>query len=97
MSSQLIHLGGYSEQQVLNSKKTVYGTQAALFFVKKYYGSRELLIYRIILALSSFGKYLVASTLYCFFKKQKYRNNMSKWKASFLICLKGKLYDQRPN
>lgn len=53
---QLIHLGGYSENKVQNSKKIEYGTEAALKFVNKYYGHKALVRYRNLLKLSAYAK-----------------------------------------
>lgn len=88
--SKLIHLGGYSESQVLNSKKIVYGTNAAMYFVKKYYGSSECIKYRIVLGMSSFLRMIVYSFKCIFSKKQHYKNEKIKWKASFNTVLQYK-------
>lgn len=86
-SSELIHLGGYSEKQVLNSKKIVYGTNAAMYFVNKYYGKASLVRYRMILAVSSGLKYLVAGVKCLLRNTQKNRNSKVKWGASFMTVL----------
>lgn len=89
---KLIHLGGYSEKQVLNSKKIVYGTKAAMRFVDKYYGKMALIRYRCMLFVSSFIKYLwyVIKSVLC--NQQKNINGKVKWKASWRTVLK---YDKR--
>ena len=69
--SRLIHLGGYSEKQVLNSKKIVYGTNAAIYFVNKYYGKKKTITYRILLGISSAIKLAVYSVKYEVFKTSR--------------------------
>lgn len=93
-SSKLIHLGGYSEKQVVNSKKIIYGTKAAMFFVNKYYGKMALLRYRIILFAVAFIKYTVFSIKYFFSKNQRDNNGKAKQKACFKTVLR---YDKKPN
>lgn len=86
-SSKLIHLGGYSEKQVVNSKKIIYGTNAAMYFVNKYFGKASLARYRIILAFASLAKYL-AACLKCLLRNtQENRNSKVKWGASFMTVL----------
>ena len=87
-SSKLIHLGGYSEKQVVNSKKIIYGTNAAMYFVNKYYGKASLVRYRIILAFASLLKYLVAWLKCLLHNTQKNRNSKVKWGASFMTVLR---------
>ena len=86
-SSKLIHLGGYSEKQVLNSKKIIYGTNAAMYFVKKYYGKGACRRYRIALGTASFLK-MVIYTMKCKFSdNQHFRNEKTKWTASWKTVL----------
>lgn len=84
----LIHLGGYSEKQVVNSKKIVYGTNAAMYFVNKYYGKGSLFRYRFILFCVSYLKYIAYSFQYLFKHSQKNLNGKVKWKASWKTVLK---------
>lgn len=86
--ASLIHLGGYSEKQVLNSKKIVYGTNAAMYFVNKYYGQGSLLGYRVMLFVSSFIKYTVACVKCLVSKSQKNLNSKLKWGASWKTVLR---------
>lgn len=80
--SRLIHLGGYSEKKVLNSKKIVYGTNAAMYFVNKYYGSSACERYKIMLGLASFLKMVVYTIICKFSCNQHYKNEKTKWTAS---------------
>lgn len=85
--AKLIHLGGYSEKQVLNSKKIVYGTRAAMYFVNKYYGKNRLLRYRVVLFLVSYIKYLIFSVKCLVNSETKNLNGKNKWKASWqTVC-----------
>lgn len=86
--AKLIHLGGYSEKQVLNSKKIVYGTNAAMYFVNKYYGKGSLAGYRVILFISSFIKYAVACIKCLLNKSQKNVNSKVRWGASWRTVLR---------
>lgn len=80
--AKLIHIGGYSEKQVINSKKIVYGTRAAMYFVNKYYGKAQLKQYRVLLYLISFMKYLIYSMKTLVQANTKNNNGKIKWKAS---------------
>ncbi|MGO4961221.1 glycosyltransferase family 2 protein [Jeotgalibaca porci] len=86
-TSSLIHIGGYSEKQVINSKKIVYGTKAALYFVNKYYKKPNALAYKVSLALASLLKYIVYSVKVLIDKSQKNLNNKIKWRASWQTIL----------
>ena len=86
--SRLIHLGGYSEKQVLNSKKIVYGTNAGMFFVTKYYGKQSLLPYRIILFAAGFIKYIIYSIKCIFTNSIKDQNSKLKWGTSWKTVLR---------
>ena len=86
-SSKLIHIGGYSEKQVLNSRKIVFGTRAAMYFVNKYYGDFHLIGYRILLFVISFMKYLLYSVKYLLKSETKNLNGKTKWKASWQTVL----------
>lgn len=86
--SRLIHLGGYSEKQVLKSKKVVYGTNAGMFFVTKYYGKNRLLPYRILLFTAGFTKYILYCIKGLFDKSQKTQNSKVKWGTSFKTVLR---------
>jgi len=85
--SKLIHLGGYSEGQVLNSKKIIYGTNAAMYFVEKYYGKAALVRYRIMLGISSGIKYLVSCVKSLVSRSRKTANSKVKWGASLRTVL----------
>lgn len=85
---KLIHLGGYSEKQVLKSKKIIYGTNAAMYFVNKYYGKSRLCGYRVMLFVASFIKYLVASVKCLISRSQKNLNSKVKWGASWKTVLR---------
>lgn len=86
----LVHLGGYSEKQVINSRKVEYGTKAAMYFVKKYYGQTCLILYRGLLAMISLIKYIIYSIKENTNSKQKYQNSKQKWKISLKTVLKYK-------
>ena len=79
---ELIHLGGFSEKQVVNSKKVIYGTNAAIYFVKKYYGVKACVEYRIMLGISSFLKILVYTVMEIFSANERYKNEKGKWLLS---------------
>lgn len=85
--AKLIHLGGYSEKQVVNSKKMIFGTNAAMYFVNKYYGKTSLVRYRLALGAASLIKYLVACIGSLLSKAQKYKNGKIKWGASLRTVL----------
>lgn len=87
-SAQLIHLGGYSEKQVLNSRKIVFGTNAGMFFVSKYYGKQALLPYRAVLFVAGFMKYIIYSIICLFSNAQKYKNSKLKWGTSWKTVLR---------
>lgn len=86
--AKLIHLGGYSEKQVLSSKKIVYGTNAGMFFVTKYYGKNRLLPYRIMLFTAGFIKYVLYSIKCLFSNSQKNLNSKLKWGTSWKTVLR---------
>lgn len=87
-SVKLIHLGGYSEKQVLNSKKIMYGTNAGMFFVTKYYGKQSLLPYRIVLFAAGFIKYIIYSIKCVLCNSQKNQNSKLKWGTSWKTVLR---------
>lgn len=83
----LIHLGGYSEAKVINSKKVVYGTNAAMSFVRKYQGKNALTRYKVMLMISSVLKYF-AFLFLCFFSgKTKFKNKKIKMQATINAIL----------
>ncbi len=84
---KLIHLGGYSEKQVINSKKIIYGTNAAMYFVNKYYGKASLARYRLMLAIASFIKWAAAFMKCMLHNTQKNRNSKEKWGTSWRTVL----------
>lgn len=86
-SSRLIHLGGYSEAKVLNSRKPMLVARANLYFVKKYYGNARLFGYRIMLFLAAIGKHLVFSVKCLFSKAQKNLNGRTKWGVTWKTAL----------
>lgn len=86
--SKLIHLGGYSEKQVLNSRKIIYGTNAGMFFVTKYYGKSSLLPYRFVLFIAGFMKYIIYSIKCVFSNSQKNKNSKLKWGTSWKTVLR---------
>lgn len=92
-SSQLIHLGGYSEAKVLNSKKPLYVTRANLYFVRKYYGEARLLSYRILLFIAALLKHGIFSAKCLFDQSQKNMNGKVKWGTTWKTVLhwKGEL------
>lgn len=86
-STKLIHIGGYSEKQVLNSRKIIFGTRAAMYFVNKYYGAGQLKGYRILLFMISFIKYILYSLKCLMDPETKNQNGKTKWKASWKTVL----------
>ncbi len=91
---ELIHLGGYSEKQVLNSKKVEYGTNAAMYFVNKYYGRWALFRYRILLLMISIVRYIYFWIKCNFNSSQNNINKKMRWKTSVKATLS---YDGRIN
>lgn len=87
-SARLIHLGGYSESQVLNSKKPMYVTKANLYFVRKYKGEEALLGYRIMLFAVAAFKHLVFSLKCLVSKSQKNLNGRTKWGVTWKTVLR---------
>lgn len=87
-SSRLIHLGGYSEAKVLNSKKPLYVTRANLYFVRKYYGEAKLLGYRIMLFVAAFLKHMIFSVKCLLKKEQKNINGKVKWGTTWKTVLR---------
>lgn len=79
---RLIHLGGYSEKQVLNSKKIIYGTNASLYFVRKYYGSGILGLTRLLLFINYIIKYCLMSAKCVFDKSSENTNKKEKFKLA---------------
>lgn len=86
-TTRLIHIGGYSEKQVLNSRKAILGTRAAMYFVNKYYGTKELLKYRIALFSVSYIKYIVYLLKCLVNPSTKNENGKNKWKLSWQTVL----------
>lgn len=85
--SRLIHLGGYSEGQVLQSRKPVQVTRANLYFVSQYYGKGGLLAYRVLLFVAALLKHGVFSLKYLVKKTQVNRNGKTKWGATWKTVL----------
>jgi len=92
-SSKLVHLGGYSEAKVLNSRKPMLVTRANLYFVKKYYGAARLFGYKIMLFLAAFLKHMIFSIKCLLSKTQKNINGKVKWGTTWKTVLtwKGEL------
>ena len=90
-TSKLIHIGGYSEKQVINSKKVVYGTKAAMYFVKKYYGAWRLFWYKYMLFNTALFKDLFYMIKGLFKKTQEINNKRKKWNVTWrtVISYKG--------
>ena len=89
-SSKLIHLGGYSEAKVLNSRKPMLVTKANLYFVKKYYSKARLLGYKIMLFTAAFLKHTIFSLKYLLRKNQKNKNGKTKWGTTWKTVLSWK-------
>lgn len=53
---EAIHIGGYSEKKVFNSKKAVLVAKASMFFVKKYEGILNLIKFRLLMVICSIIK-----------------------------------------
>lgn len=87
----LIHIGGYSEKQVINSKKIIYGTNASLYFIKKYDGKIKLLVSRILLVINYGIKFIVFKLINMFNRKNEiYIYKKNKFKLAFETVLKYK-------
>lgn len=89
-SSQLIHLGGYSEAKVLNSRKPKLVTTANLYFVKQYYGKARLLGYKFMLFHAALLKHIIFSIKHLFRKSQKNKNGKIKWGTTWKTVLSWK-------
>ena len=89
-SSKLIHLGGYSEKQVINSKKPINVANANMHFVKKYYGKFSLLRYQFMLFNVSLTKSIIYNIKGLFDKSQGVKNSKIKWGATWKAVLKYK-------
>ena len=87
-SSQIIHLGGYSESKVLNSRKPTVVTKTGLYFVKKYRSAANLLTYKILLFCAAFMKHMIFSVKCLFSKQQKNLNGKTKWGATWKTILR---------
>lgn len=87
-NSRLVHLGGYSEAKVLNSKKPMYVTRANLYFVKKYYGNARLFGYRVMLFTAAILKHAVFSIKCLVSKNQKNKNGKTKWGVTWKTVLR---------
>ncbi len=85
---KLIHLGGYSEGQVVNSKKVVYVTTACMCFVSKYHGKAHLACYRVMLFLASLFKYLIFSIKALLTRSQIAKNKKQKWGTALKTVLR---------
>ena len=89
-SSKIIHLGGYSEKQVINSKKPMYVANANMYFVNKYYGKLSLLRYKFMLFNASFLKSIIYNIKGLFVKTVGVNNSKIKWKATWKAVIKYK-------
>lgn len=86
-TSRLIHLGGYSEAKVLNSRKPLYVTRANLHLVRKYAGETKLFVYRSMLFAAAFAKHVIF-WLKCLIKdSQKNKNGKIKWGVTWKTAL----------
>lgn len=85
---QLVHIGGHSESKVINSKKIIYGTNASLYFIKKYSGNFKMYIAKILLTCINFFKYVVSKILYLVSSKTEYAYKVQKFKLAALTALK---------
>ncbi len=86
--SKLIHLGGYSEKQVVTVRKPRLVANASMYFVKRYYGAARLLGYRIMLFTSSVLKHIIFSLKCLFNKSQKNLNGRTKWGVTWKTVLR---------
>lgn len=86
-SAKLIHLGGYSEQQVLNSRKPMLVAKANMHFVKQYYGQGGLLAYRVLLFIASLLKHAAFSFKYLLKRTQANSNGKTKWGTTWKTVL----------
>lgn len=79
---RLIHLGGYSEKQVLNSKKIIYGTNASLYFVRKYYGNIQMMLMRWLLFINYSIKFFLMNIRCLFSSNDKNLYKREKFKVA---------------
>ena len=86
-SSQIIHLGGYSESKVLNSRKPMVVTKTGLYFVKKYQSAANLLFYKYFLFNAALMKHIIFSIKCLFSKAQKNLNGKTKWGTTWKTIL----------
>lgn len=86
-SSKLIHLGGYSEKQVVTPRKPALVAKSSMYFVKKYYGEARLLGYRILLFIAALLKHGIFSAKCLFCKSQKNANGKTKWGTTWKTVL----------
>lgn len=87
-SAKLIHLGGYSEGQVLNSRKPMYVTKANLYFVKKYRTRAAFTGYSILLVCVAMLKHLIFSVKCLISRNQKNVNGRIKWSVTWKTVLR---------
>jgi GT2 family glycosyltransferase len=93
-SSRIIHLGGYSESKVLNSRKPMVVTKTGLYFVKKYQSAANLLAYKYILFNAALMKHIIFSIKCLFSKAQKNLNGKTKWGTTWktILTWRGELH-----
>lgn len=87
-SAKLIHLGGYSENQVLNSRKPMYVTKANLYFVKKYKSKAAFTGYSILLVCVAMLKHLIFGLKCLIRRSQKNLNGRIKWGVTWKTVLR---------
>lgn len=85
---ELIHIGGYSEKQVINSRKIVYGTNASLYFMRKYYGNIIMNFARILLFINQYIKFILMFVICIFNNSQENKNKKAKFKIASKTILK---------
>ena len=78
----LIHLGGYSEKQVLTGKKPTRVANAGMYFVGSAFGKAALLRYRFLLLGASWFKFVAYSCKRLIKSNQHIKNSQTKWDAT---------------
>lgn len=85
---ELIHIGGYSEKQVVNSKKVIYVTNAQLYFLKKYFGESKMQLARALLIINRCIKIVIVSFISLFSNSQVLKNKKYKFKVQIKTLLR---------
>lgn len=86
-SVKLIHIGGFSESKVINSKKVVYVTRSNLKFIFRYHSKLYFVCYKVLYLFMAFLKYVMYEILFLFNNNLKYLNGKKKWNTTVKTIL----------